>query len=301
MNKSIKQIIKLFIPPFFLRIKGFLKKSKMKDFYSDIGTIKKCADKLLILGNGPSLKSSLQKYMSSFKRGDYDILVVNNIVYDDCYGKIKPRFHMYFDPNLFAPLETLSEFLKIDAEKFVSTFLKKINWDVYFIVPISAKDSWVIDRIKENTYIHPIFINNYNFATFNSKEEKFKLWDKNLIGVPAQTVLNTCLYFGIAKRYKEIYLFGADTNWIEQIRVDQNTNQVYTIDEHFYGKVTRPLFNDVEGKIPSRLHEELYSCARASESYWDLKAYADYAGVKVYNASEYSLIDAFERKKLSSD
>lgn len=31
---------------------------------------------------------------------------------------------------------------------------------------------------------------------------------------------------------------------------------------------------------------------------YDLKEYADYKGLKVYNASEYSWINVFERKKL---
>ncbi len=298
MNKKVYQTIKLFIPPILFKIREALKKRGIGGFYSDIGSIKKCSDNLLIFGNGPSLKKSLQKYMSSFKSGNYDILVVNNIVYDDCYEKIRPKYHMYFDPNLFAPLETLSEAVKFDAEKFVATFIKKVNWDIYFIVPVSVKNSWVFDRVKSNSFIHSVFINNFDFANYKTEEEKFKLWDKNLLCIPAQTVLNSCLYYGIAKRYSEIYIFGADTNWIEQVRVNQETNQVYTFDEHFYGKEVRPLFSDVEGKVPSRLHEELYACARASESYWELKAYADYAGVKVYNASDYSLIDAFERKKI---
>ena len=99
-------------------------------------------------------------------------------------------------------------------------------------------------------------------------------------------------------RYKEIYLIGADTTWIELLHVDQNTNDVYTIDTHFYGKKKMPLYKDSAGKIPVKLHEELYFNLNALKLYWELKDYADYAGVRVYNASEYSLIDAFERRKL---
>lgn len=298
MNVKAKEFIKLFIPPILYKIRDFLKKRKKKDFYSDIGSVEKSSDKLLIFGNGPSLKISLKKYMTNFQSGVYDILVVNNIVYDDCYEQIRPKYHMFMDPNLFIPLKTMSDGLRKDKEKFVSVFCNKVCWDLYFIMPSYARKSWVYERIKENSFIHPVFINTDDYSNYENDNEKFRLWDKNLISVPAQTVLNTCLYFGIAKRYMEVYFFGADTNWIEQIHVNQESNQVYIIDEHFYGKTVRPLFSDVEGKTPSRFHEELFCFARACESYWDLKAYADYAGVNVYNASEYSLIDAFDRKKL---
>ena len=266
---------------------------------SNISEIQKTSDCLCILGNGPSLKVSLEKYESLFVNGGMDVIVVNNVVYSDWYERIKPKYHMYMDPNLFIPQKAMSEYLENDAKKFIQTFVNKVKWDVFFIVPSFAKDTWVLEKVKDNPFIHPFFINTLNFSDYENELDKFRLWDKNYLSVPAQTVLNTCLYFGIFKRYKEIYLLGADSNWIEQIHVNQDTNQVYSVDEHFYGKEIRPLFSDVEGKIPAKLYEELSSNSTTLRLYWELKAYADYAGVKVFNASEYSLIDAFERKKPS--
>lgn len=297
MNR-IKKIIKLFIPPIFLKIRELLKGKSFKGFYSDIFDVRKTSDKLFILGNGPSLKMSLQKYMSYFISGDYDVLVVNNILYDDVYEKLKPKFHMYMDPSLFTSLELKSNELRLDSEKFVSTLVRKVTWEMYFIVSCAQKDSWIFNRISENPYIRVVFINNKDYVSYKTESEKFHLWDENLLSVPAQTVLNTALYYGIAKRYTDIYLFGADTNWIEQVKVDQETNQVYEIDEHFYGRVIRPIFTDLEEKVPVKMYEQLDSISCALKLYWDLRSYSEYAGVKVYNASEYSLIDAFERKKL---
>lgn len=45
------------------------------------------------------------------------------------------------------------------------------------------------------------------------------------------------------------------------------------------------------------MDEELACQSKTFKNYSELNNYAKYAGVKVYNASEYSLIDAFERKK----
>ena len=99
--------------------------------------------------------------------------------------------------------------------------------------------------------------------------------------------------------YSNIYIFGADTTWIEKIKVDQETNNIYTIDKHFYGETKRLLYKDTEWKIPIKLHEELRSIAIALENYWELKEYSLYNNVKIFNASEYSLIDAFDRRKIS--
>jgi len=295
---NVKSFIKLFVPPLYYKIKDRLQKRSMNDFCSDIGKIEKSSDKLLVFGNGPSLKVSLQKYMSSFKSGDYDVLVVNNIVYDDCYEEIRPKYHMYMDPNLFIPLEEMSDFLRNDKEKFAKVFCEKVCWDVYFIVPSFAKGSWILDRVKNNSFIHPVFINTNDYSSYKSDVEKFKLWDSNLIKVPASSVLNTCVYYGVCKRYAEIYVLGADTNFLDTIEVDQRTNQVIFIHDHVYGKTKSVAYGDTECKVPIRLHEELISIANELREFWDLKAYSDYANCKIFNASEYSCIDAFERRKI---
>jgi hypothetical protein len=74
-------------------------------------------------------------------------------------------------------------------------------------------------------------------------------------------------------------------------------NMLYTEDTHFYGVIKKPLYADVNGKIPEKMHKELRSISNAFYLYWQLKRYADSVGVSVFNASEYSLIDAFPRKK----
>ena len=130
-----------------------------------------------------------------------------------------------------------------------------------------------------------------------SLESKFKAWDENLIAPPNQTVLNTCVWLGVFLRYKEIFLIGADSTFMQDIRVDQETNLLYLIDSHFYGEIKRPIYTDADGTIPQKLHVELNSISVMLSNYWDLKYYADYAGVKIYNASKYSLIDAYERRK----
>jgi len=296
MNPHIKKILKLFIPPIIIKIKNYFSSSEKKLFFSTISEIQKQNKVLLILGNGPSLNTSIAKYKT--KMLNYDILVVNHFCETEYYKELKPKYYLIADPNAFAKLDTLSDIVRDLTLKMQNALVANTSWIMNLILPSIAKNSDFVFALSKNSFIHIFYYNTQNMTSCKTVDE-FEAFDKNLIAVPSQTVLNACLYYGIFKRYEYIYIMGADTNWIEKVHVNQETNQVYMYDEHYYGTDKRPLFIDVYGKVPSKLHEELYAFARALESYWVLKDYADYAGVTIYNASEYSLIDAFERNKLS--
>ena len=293
----VKAFFKLFIPPVFIKLKNHILNSahKSKSFISTISRINKSSNELIVIGNGPSLKQSLEKYEDKIK--SRDCIVVNHFCETDDYIILQPKFYLLADPAFFGDLNNYAEWLKNKISKFIENLVLNTKWDINLIVPSIAFGSEFIVRVTKNHFIHPYYYNASDICEFE-KSEKFKLWDKNLLSAPAQTCLNTCLWLGIFLRYKEIYLVGTDTTWIELLHVDQETNEVYTIDSHFYGQKKMPLYKDVDGKVPVKLHEELDSISNALKQYWNLKDYADYAGVKVYNASEYSLIDAFARKKL---
>ena len=120
-----------------------------------------------------------------------------------------------------------------------------------------------------------------------------------------QNVLNVGLYLSLFWGYKETYLIGADSTFLEDLRVDQDTNELYTIDTHFYKNkdvYVDKSFYDSQKRGRSRsdwtLHDLIYAHGRMFEYYYALKQYAEYKGLKIYNASEYSWINCFERRKL---
>ncbi len=295
----IKDIIRLFTPPIFIKIKDFIfgktKQQKPKNFLSTVGSIQRTCDNFVIIGNGPSLNDSLKEQRNEIVGND--CIVVNQFCKTDYYTEIKPKHYLIADPAYFGDIDSSTSRLKDIVLSFTESIVNKTTWDINLIVPSFAEGSEFLKAIKKNTFIHVFFYNTANVVTPISLQKKYEAWDKNLISPPAQTCLNTCVWLGVFLRYKNIYMIGADTTWIEQLHVDQETNEVYTIDSHFYGEKKVTLYADVEGKIPQKLHDELNCISRALEQYWELKEYADYTGVKVYNASKYSLIDAFERKK----
>ncbi|MCR5290713.1 MAG: hypothetical protein K6E51_12040 [Treponema sp.] len=294
---QVKRFIKLFIPPIVFKIRNFLYNVwEKKSFVSTISKIDKRDDTLIVLGNGPSLTQTLEMYKKKIKL--HDFIVVSHFCETAYYSELQPKYYLFADPSFFGDLDTYADWHKEKIGRCITSLVNNTKWDINLIVPNIAYGSKFIAKVSENSMIHPYYYNPVDMCHYED-DEKFKLWDKNLLGVPSQTCLNTCLWLGIFLRYKEVFLVGADTNWIELLHVDQKTNEVYTIDSHFYGQKRLTLYKNKEGTVPVKLYEELVSNAEAFKLYWELKAYADYAGVKVFNASEYSLIDAFERKRIS--
>lgn len=296
---KIKEILCLFVPPVFIILKNkFKNRNKQletKELVSTIGDITPTCDKLVVIGNGPSLNDSIKKQKNAIIAND--CVVVNQFCKTDYYTELKPKFYLLADPAYFGTIDNYTNRLKNIVHGLIESIVNKTTWDINLIVPSFARDSEFINAVKKNHYIHVYFYNTTNDVVPNSSQMKYEAWDHNQIAPPAQTCLNTCVWLGVFLRYKQIYLIGADTTWIENLHVDQETNEVYTIDSHFYGTKRVTLYSDEEGKTPQKLHDELNCISRALSQYWELKYYSDYAGVKVFNASKYSLIDAFERKK----
>jgi hypothetical protein len=296
---KVKEIIKLFIPPIFLKLFYLLNNkpsypSTITPYYSTVKTHKKTADTIIVIGNGPSLKEQLETSLDFFSSNI--CICVNNFVLTEYYTKVKPRIYILIDSAYFITSNDPEK-----EQEHLSTFnnlYSKTTWNIDFIVNSKYKNNDRILLLIKNQNINVLFINQDDHNNYLSKEEQYKLFNENKISVPAQTVLNTAIYLGIFWRYKNIILIGADTSWHEDIRVDQKTNQVYFEDKHFYDTKRRLIYSDTERTIPIKLHEELQNISNALRSYWLLREYAEYNSVSVFNASGKSWIDAFERKTL---
>jgi len=296
----IKKVLKLLLPPIFIKIRNILSfivfnMNKHDGVVSTISQLPKTSESLIIIGNGPSFNVSIKKYKNQICL--YNSIVVNHFCETEYYRELKPKFYLLADPAYFGDIDSYADWMKNRVIKFIAKLIDNTNWNICLIMPSSAQNSYFCEQIKKNPFITPFYYNNFDLVRYD-ENNKFNLWDKNLLRVPSQTCLNTCLWLGIYLRYKKIYLIGADTTWIENLHVDQKTNEVYTIDTHFYGEEKQYLYKDAAKKVPIKLHEELFSNYNALKLYWELKEYANYAKVDVYNASEYSLIDSFERKSI---
>lgn len=290
MKEILKKILKLFIPPIFIKIyKIILTLLKNEKNFSNIKNLQKNSDKLIILGNGPSFSQSIKKYKEQAEKND--CIAVNNFCNTDYFSEIKPNIYVIADPSNLGKIDNLSESLREETQKIVSQ-LSKATWNINLIVPDFAKEGYLINAIN-NPLIKVYYYNTKNNPKY---KQLYDNWNTNCVTPPAQTVLNTCVYLGIYLEYKYIYVLGMDMSWHEDLELDQKTNELFIVDKHFYGTKKRFATLDINGKKPAKVHEYLRCSVNALESFWELRGFADYKGVKIYNCSNHSWVDAFERK-----
>lgn len=291
----ICDILKLFIPPIVQIINNKLSSEKCSLVRNVLPQIEHQSKRLVVIGNGPSLNISIEKYKDEIAHSD--IIVVNEFGATDLFEVFKPQLYVLADPAYF----TLPENMKDSIMNLFQTIVKKTKWPMHIIIPYSYKEAHSLEIFSQNKYITIDCY--YDGRQDVGKMSKFEAWDENLIAPPAQTVLNVCIYLAIYWYYKDIYLIGADTSFLESLRVDQKTNEIYIKSAHFYQDEEVYSNNYYEASKGAKmegwtLHDLIYAYGKMFELYAELKKYADYRDVKVYNASEYSWINVFERKKL---
>ena len=291
---KIVKLIQLFVPPIYYKVKSKLMPSK-KPVVHPLPSLEDKGERFVIIGNGPSLNRSIELYGDKIKQ--MDCLMVNHSAATDMFDFIRPKYYLLVDPAWVDPDKSNHR----DAiRKTIETIIMKTTWPMTIILPLKAKNGYATNSFSQNPNLHILFYEDGNKIPKNVS--LMEALDQNLISPPGQTVLNTAVWLGIYWGYKETYLIGADTSFVADLHVDQETNIVYSIDTHFYSS-KEVVLDDFDEKnhqrtFGTKLHEEYFSAGIALQDYWNMKEYADWKGVKVYNASEYSWIDAFERKKL---
>ncbi len=248
----------------------------------------------VVLGNGPSLKNSLTNHLDFFK--NKELFCVNNFASSESYTELKPQNYIIMDPSFWKFEGSINPAL----EKMLNDLKEKTTWNLRFFIPNQARKSEYLQAFeKENTNIH---ISYFNYTVFRGFQNiSFFIYRLGL-GMPqCQNVVVACLFLAINMKFKEIYLLGADHNWHESLIVDDQ-NVVCLKHHHFYDKDSniayRKFYKDTLNKEAFTMKEIFQTWAKVFYGYEVLSKYAEALKVKVYNSSEVSFIDAFERKKL---
>ena len=247
--------------------------------------------KVIIIGNGPSLNETIRDYTSILQKTD--CFMVNQSAVSDYFELIRPCYYVIVDPFYFVKQEENE-----NIPLLLNAFKNKLEWKLKIFVPYAMKESIIVKELRENNNIDVLFLNSVMLTgkEYIRGEKWYKRWNQNKLFPLSQTVLNTSTSIAIAMGYKEIYLVGADTSWIEMLRVDQHNNDLYWEEAHFYGVKKELVANYNPEK--SNVAVELEANKRVLDSYQILREYAAYNACKVYNASAYSYIDNLERRTL---
>lgn len=248
---------------------------------------------IVILGNGPSLNKMIADH-ADFLEGK-DKICVNVFPTTDLYQELKPEIYFASAPDMW--LEDIEPFFLKQSKSIFDALATKTEWPLKLYFPYEARKfkRWQ-QNIKNNPNIEVIYYNNVAVEGWQWFEHL--MFRKNW-GMPRpHNIIIPSVFTSINLGYKKIFLWGTDHSWLKDISVNDN-NDALINQKHFYDEATskaKPL--DKKGKGARKLHEILHKFMLAFKGYFILRDYADAEKAEIYNQTEGSFIDAFERKTL---
>jgi len=248
---------------------------------------------VFIFGNGPTLAEALNN-LNYFI--DKDVLVVNHFAQTEEFAKIKPKFYVLVDPGFFKAGEEIDHNHTKRINTTMDMLVEKTNWNIRLLISWQGYNSKsFMDKISQNPHILPTPINTTKingFSWFRHRCYKYNL------GMPSsQTVILPSIFCAVNLGYNNIFLLGCENSWIKNIRVNDK-NQLCIYDEHFYdnNNETLTLVSETE-PYKYTIYTELLSSAKVFYAHRLINEYAIYRGIKIWNATPGSFIDAYERCK----
>ena len=251
--------------------------------------------KVAVLGNGPSLKIDRNRIKNIVE--SHDFICVNNFCDDILYATLKPKMYVFLDAYFF------SQNAHPDwVERRTKTF-KKIeettSWPMKIFLPHYADES-ILKFIIKNKNIEIVRIKCQSLFRDKYSSLVGKLYDSGIYGPPQINVLIYGIYLAVIAKYSEIYVFGADLSFHNDVFVDQKTNDLFITFKHFNEDDKVEILTKNPDKIIKwRMSELLRISADTFSAHEIINEYAQTKNIKIYNASNQSLIDAYERVDFS--
>lgn len=233
----------------------------------------------IIMGNGPSLSSFLEKNLDELL--DKNIIAVNFFSTTEYFERVRPSFYVLLDPSLF------SNSLPVEFEAQIKELTSKLNsitWQMVLFIPSRFQDSLLVQQLNNN-YLVVIPFNYTPISGFKSIENYF--FKRNL-GMPLpETVINASIFLAISLKFKSIHLYGVEQSWLKHLTVDSE-NKISVGLPHFYSGSD----NTAENRS---LSEFLFSQSKVFKSHMRLNEYAKHVGIQILNHTPGSYIDAYKR------
>lgn len=280
--KTASDKIGFFVDNLGLSIKSLFK-LMLKSRKSTILKVASDEDSIIIMGNGPSLNDAI---VNSFdKLTTIPTLAVNFAANAPQFTQLRPRYYVLADPHFFVATDD------VNVKKLMNN-ISSIDWKMTLFVPFEAKKrGFAINN--EN-----IKVEYFNFIAVEGFE-----WIENWAyasgrGMPRpRNVLIPSIMIAMKLGYGNIYVTGADHSWTKTLSVNER-NEVVSIQPHFYKEDEQEQKRIKVDYLKYPLHQIIYSFYVAFKAYHKIQHYALHRGVKVYNSTPESFIDAFPRKPL---
>lgn len=240
---------------------------------------------VIVMGNGPSLRDVIAEQREQLMQ--YPRMAVNFAANAPEFFELKPQHYILADPHFFIGAESDPNVRKLWEN------ISKADWGMTLHIPAHIRNLGECFRNKAS-----LRIEYFNMTPGEGFDWLCNLLFRNGLAMPRpRNVLIPSIMQAIALGYDEIYIVGADHTWPHTLYVDDR-NRVVTVQPHFYKDNEEELDRVAEAYAGVHIHDILQSMAIAFRSYHQIRKYADNIGVKIYNSTKGSLIDAFTRKPL---
>lgn len=238
---------------------------------------------LVILGNGPSLRTVLETRPDWL--GDTDKLAVNFAANTPMFQNLRPEYYILADPHFFHGEQ------KDPNVKRLWENILRTDWPMTLFVPAKEKNG-ALAKINHNTHIS---VKTFNMTPVEGwKGVIYPLFNAGL-GMPRpRNVMIPSIMTGIREGYRRILLAGADHSWLQTLFVDEENN-VVSVQPHFYADNEKEKERVRSEYAGYHLHDILGSMTVAFRSYHQIADYARKRGVQIINVTPGSYIDAFPR------
>lgn len=238
---------------------------------------------LVILAGGPSLAKVLDQLVDFRSKVDFfslNLSLRNPIIFD-----LQPRFHAFLDPLFLGEIYEGRNHDEMEAATAKACMqFQGIKSPITVYVPSNLLKN------AEKIFNSNKLISLARFTTFRPPQNisllrQFKLIDMNRYSCGGQNCILSPIALGISARYKRIFLAGVDFDFITKLSVDKFCRCLLHAEHHYESSnYHMPSMKNILSNF-TKMYEELdYS-----------QCYANYAGVKIINLNEYSMVDSFPK------
>lgn len=249
------------------------------------GVKRKNNDEIVVLGNGPSLRHTLDTELPSVKRRFK--LAVNFAANTPEFGLLRPEFYVLADPHFF---RFTDEAVADPNVIKMWEALRQVDWPMVLYVPCKE-----VKKVRMYLGNRGVTVKGFNLTPVEGLSAiVYPLYNMGL-GMPRpRNVLIPSIMIAVREGFKTIYIAGADHTWSRTLGVDEE-NRVVSVQPHFYKDTAGEHARVANEYAGYRLHDILKSLYIAFRSYHQIEPYARSKGVRIYNISPGSFIDAFPR------
>ncbi|MDE7154346.1 MAG: hypothetical protein K2O00_07910 [Muribaculaceae bacterium] len=232
--------------------------------------------RLIVMGNGPSLRQTMADSMEQLQAAD--TMAVNFAANAPEFFEVRPRYYVLADPHFF------SQEPNVNVVKLWEN-LSAADWDMMLLVPFGVK---LPPQCRLKTV-------RFNAVGIDAPEWlETRLFDMCRAMPRPRNVLIPAIMLGVWIGYKDIVIVGADHSWMRTLGVD-SSNRIISVQPHFYKEPVGEQKRVDSEYSAYHLHQIVHSFYVAFNAYHQIARYAAKKGILITNATPESFIDAFPR------